>query len=76
MPLGNPKLVFRSFSRADEGTSGLIVRIAIALDPLVVSITHLMAPGALKTGRVHSRPKLKATDGTKGTQTIPSTHFL
>ena len=76
VPLGNPKSVFRSFSWVADGINGLIVQAAIALDPLVVSIRHLVAPGARKTGRVHSRPKLKATDGTKGTQTIPSTHFL
>ena len=76
MRSGDPKAVFWSFSLADEGTNGLIVRIVIALDPLIVSIKHLVAPGAPKTGRVHSQQKLMATDGTKSTQTIPSTHFL
>ena len=76
MRSGDPKSVFRSFSLVADGTNGFLVRISIALDPLGVSIKHLVAPGAPKTGRVHSRPKLMATDGTKGTQTIPSTHFL
>ena len=76
VPLGDPKSVLWSFSRVADGTNGFLVRISIALDPLVVSITHLVAPGAPETGRAHSRPKLKAKNGTKGTQTIPSTHFL
>ena len=73
---GDPKSVFRSFSWVDSGTNRFLVYVVIALDPLGVSITHLVAPGAPKTGRVHSRQKLKATSNTKGTQTIPSTHFL
>ena len=76
VPLGDPKSVLWSFSRVADGTNGFLVRISIALDPLVVSIRHLVAPGARKIGRVHSRQKLKATDGTKETQTISSTHFL
>ena len=76
MRSGDPKSVFRSFSRAADGTNRFLVRIMIALDPLGVSITHLVAPGAPETGRVHCRQKLEATDGTKGTQTLPSTHFL
>ena len=73
---GDPKSVFRSFSWVDYGTNGFLVRDVIALDPWGVSITHLAVPGAPKTGRVHSRQKLKATNNTKETQTIPSTHFL
>ena len=73
---GDPKSVFRSFSWVDDGTNEFLVQVMIALDPWGVSITHLVAPGAPKTGRVHSRQKLKATNNTKETQTIPSTHFL
>ena len=76
VPSGDPKLVFRSFSWVADGPNGFLVRNGIALDPLGVSITHLVAPGAPKTGRVHSRQKLTATNNTKGTRTIPPTHFL
>ena len=67
VPLGNPKAVLRSFSWVDSGTNRFLVRIGIALDPSVVSIKHLVAPGAPKTGKVHSRQKLMAKNGTKGT---------
>ena len=66
VPLGDPNSVFRSFSWVADGTDRFLVRLGIALDPWGVSIKHLVAPGAPKTGRVHSRQKLKATQGRKG----------
>ena len=64
---GDPKSVIRSFSRADEGTSGLLVSVRITLSSLVVSIGHLAAQGAPEIGQGRLSAKLEVTEDRNAT---------